>query len=313
MRAVQSKSPPTPIFDAAVLITARDREAADLYKAQLAQAKLPAFVVPDVVNAVATLGSDEAPAVLLVDTESPEAGLALIADIKRKVAIQDWLRVILISSQPTGDCSVAIANADISACLVRPVTPAALVEVVVRVREAARSAHLHSRNERHMKTTLEQVSRLGESARQIIQQLQVVTAELQDAAKSKVQLGSVDPDGGALADVTLALETLGCIDQLDEMRCMVLPGQFQSDPAWNMLSELARSRLLKKNISTTSLCLASKAPVTTALRKLEQLIEDGFALRVPDAGDNRRTHIEPTAKGQQAVMTVIGSMQSQSH
>ena len=37
--------------------------------------------------------------------------------------------------------------------------------------------------------------------------------------------------------------------------------------------------------------------MTTALRRIEDLIQGGLVVRIPDPGDRRRTHIELTQEG----------------
>jgi len=69
------------------------------------------------------------------------------------------------------------------------------------------------------------------------------------------------------------------------------------EPAWEMLAELMRARLANQRLSVTSLALSSRSPMTTALRRIEDLIQGGLAIRVPDLFDRRRTYIELTAEG----------------
>jgi DNA-binding MarR family transcriptional regulator len=47
----------------------------------------------------------------------------------------------------------------------------------------------------------------------------------------------------------------------------------------------------------TSLALASRSPTTTALRRIEDLIQGGLAVRTPDPDDRRRTYVELTPEG----------------
>jgi DNA-binding MarR family transcriptional regulator len=70
-----------------------------------------------------------------------------------------------------------------------------------------------------------------------------------------------------------------------------------SDPAWDMLLDLALSEVTGRPISVTSLCIASGAPTTTALRRIDDLAEAGFIVRIPDAMDRRRILVRLTEAG----------------
>ena len=65
----------------------------------------------------------------------------------------------------------------------------------------------------------------------------------------------------------------------------------QSDPVWAMVLELCAARLDGRELSVTSLCLASGLPVTTALRRLDELERDGVIKRNPDRTDRRRVFV----------------------
>lgn len=69
------------------------------------------------------------------------------------------------------------------------------------------------------------------------------------------------------------------------------------DPAWDMLLDLTYARLTGKRVSVSSLCIASRVPATTALRRIGDLVAEGLAMRVRDENDGRRVFVDLTDDG----------------
>lgn len=103
----------------------------------------------------------------------------------------------------------------------------------------------------------------------------------------------------------LELKVLQTLHDIDDFRLRALDGIVEPDATWSMLTELLRARLIRRRISVTSLCLASKSPVTTALRRIERLLETGFINYSLDPKDRRRKYIELTDNGAAKVQDVV--------
>lgn len=67
--------------------------------------------------------------------------------------------------------------------------------------------------------------------------------------------------------------------------------EIMQDPAWTMLLELAWADLEGEKVSITSVCIASGAPDTTALRYLKMLENEELVGRRPDIKDGRRNWV----------------------
>lgn len=74
-----------------------------------------------------------------------------------------------------------------------------------------------------------------------------------------------------------------------------------SDPAWDILLDLAAAMAERKNVSVTSLCIAAAVPPTTALRWIGILNESGLIERVEDIFDRRRTYVKLSDKGSKMI------------
>jgi len=78
-----------------------------------------------------------------------------------------------------------------------------------------------------------------------------------------------------------------------------------SDPAWDMMLDLAVAEAAGRPISVTSLCIASGAPTTTALRRIDDLKDAGLIDRVPDARDKRRILVTLTDQGRERMKAFV--------
>lgn len=69
------------------------------------------------------------------------------------------------------------------------------------------------------------------------------------------------------------------------------------EPAWDMLLDLFVERTAGKRVMTTSACIASNVPPTTALRYIKVLEQAGLVRRYADPSDSRVTYVEITQQG----------------
>lgn len=77
------------------------------------------------------------------------------------------------------------------------------------------------------------------------------------------------------------------------------------DPAWDMLLDLTYARLTGKRVSVSSLCIASRVPATTALRRIGDLVAEGLAMRVRDENDGRRVFVDLTDDGYSRMLAYV--------
>lgn len=72
------------------------------------------------------------------------------------------------------------------------------------------------------------------------------------------------------------------------------PADLFSDPAWDMLLDLYAAELSQVRVSVTSLCIASNAPTSTALRWISALEQQQLIERRADPLDGRRFFLSLT-------------------
>lgn len=110
---------------------------------------------------------------------------------------------------------------------------------------------------------------------------------------------AAEPAGGTPADRKRA--ALKDMRSMRRMRSQHFPTELFSDPCWEMLLDLYDARLAGAEVTVTSLGVASGVPLTTALRRMDQLSEHGLIERSGDAGDKRRTIVRLSQEGLEAV------------
>jgi DNA-binding response OmpR family regulator len=71
---------------------------------------------------------------------------------------------------------------------------------------------------------------------------------------------------------------------------------FKDEPGWNMIMELMHARLSGQKVPVSALCAASGVPQTTALRRLGELMGDGYIAKERDPNDARRLWVRPTER-----------------
>lgn len=80
------------------------------------------------------------------------------------------------------------------------------------------------------------------------------------------------------------------------------------DPAWDMLLDLFLQQSVRQRVCVSSLCIASCAPQTTALRWIRVLEDAGLVERSRDPADGRRIFVRLTSVGQAKVAGYLAAL-----
>jgi len=106
-------------------------------------------------------------------------------------------------------------------------------------------------------------------------------------------------------------DTIKAIMRVQSARAKLLGYGLVDDAAWMMLLDLLLMHIEGKPLAVTALCVGSGVPVTTALRRLDQLIAKGLAQKTPDHADRRRLLVTITPKGIDCVSSIVAQMQGE--
>ena len=117
-------------------------------------------------------------------------------------------------------------------------------------------------------------------------------------SRDRAAPAAVAPPAGVADRKRAALKQMR---SLRRMRSQHFPTQLFSDPCWEMLLDLYDGHLAAAEVTVTSLGAASGVPLTTALRRMDQLMVHGLIERTEDVGDKRRTIVRLPRPGLEAV------------
>jgi len=226
-------------------------------------------------------GSSQAD-VVVSDIRMPVTdGIEFLSRLRDEFAARRWLQIILVTGHATVDTAIAAIRLEASDYLIKPVEPAALRESVGHALKRADSL----RKVERAKPDSTDAAALREFAD--------VATEL----AGNLRLMSRPGPTAALAHAKANLATLELLRRLQGARQTIFGDAVMPEPAWEMIAELMRARLAGERLSVTSLALSSQSPATTALRRIEDLIQCGLATRTPDPADRRRSYVELTPEG----------------
>jgi len=88
----------------------------------------------------------------------------------------------------------------------------------------------------------------------------------------------------------LALELLSWRRRREQM----FGAHMFSEPVWDMMLDLLVHHEQGRLVNVTSLCVASMASFSTALRWIQAMEKEGFVVREPDPHDRRQILVRPT-------------------
>lgn len=83
-------------------------------------------------------------------------------------------------------------------------------------------------------------------------------------------------------------------------------GGLFGEPAWDMMLELFAAAHQDRALSTKEVTIGSASPLTTALRWLDVLENEGIIRRFPDPTDKRRTFVELTVSAYEKMNVFFG-------
>lgn len=106
-----------------------------------------------------------------------------------------------------------------------------------------------------------------------------------------------DGAAGATAPRVDRRRAVSRLRDVRRLRARFLPSHLFADPCWDMLLDLYAVELSGERASVSWLSASANLPLTTALRRLVVLEQQGLVARFEDPDDRRKTLVRLTGAG----------------
>ncbi len=244
--------------------------------------------------------------VVITDLNMPGlGGVELMRQVREQFAERSWLQLIVITGNASLESAIDSLRLDATEYLQKPVSATDLTRAVSRAAlrsEASRLLGASISRSEYLERLKEVAAVAGQLVGQIrgLDALPPASAEANQAPGTpavEAAAGEDLPGGDAARPVASKGATLKFIWQLQETRREVFRGSTLPESSWDILTELMSLELSGKRISVSGLCLAANCPVTTALRRIDELTDLGLIVKDPDPADARRLYVRMTEVG----------------
>lgn len=233
------------------------------------------LVAHNAVDAI-TLFQEHDISLAIVDYQMPELdGISLIHALSHEAREQGRsLHFVMATGHATKDVAIDAMRASVVDFLEKPISLADLRAAMQRIKglhppPAARDA------------LLGKISNLSSELQRI--------AQLMDDPATAA-LARKSPHGEVTGPPEIARLSAYIRDLLrrEKKRREIGGGELFGDPTWAMLLDLLLANIEERRVSVSSACIASGAPMSTALRLVRRLVGEEVLCRIPDAHDRRR-------------------------
>lgn len=220
--------------------------------------------------------------VVVTDIRMPEIeGVDLIGILRARLPEEDGTQFIVVTGVASVENAVGSMRAGAMDFLRKPIGQAELIRAVDAATDRARS--------------LREARAGAATAKRLLDRLERMMAQAHPAADRNPSA----PARKRPIDAAMLRGLIKARARRDELFGL------EGEPSWDMLLDLASAKLTGEELSVTAVCIASRASMTTALRRLNELVEQGLVLRRPDQNDGRRHIVELSDTGLERLLDYL--------
>jgi FixJ family two-component response regulator len=225
-------------------------------------------------------------AIALIDYHIPGGdGITLGCELSRRAeAMGRKLHVIIATGHATKDAAIDAIRASAADFLEKPIRQADLRKALQRIKGLDDTP-----------TGREELLRSMAGLRTELQRLSRLIDDPQPAGQAAPAPASTfAPPASAPKNHLAELSTPALADYIRELlkkesrRRSIGGVDVFGDPAWEMLLDLVLAKIEGRRVPVSSACIASGAPMSTALRLVGRLVDEGVLCKQPDLTDRRR-------------------------
>ncbi|HEX7753458.1 MAG TPA: response regulator [Novosphingobium sp.] len=222
-------------------------------------------------------------AIAIVDYNLPgQDGITLIHELGRTAEAQGRrLHFIVVTGYATKDVAIDAMRASAVDFLEKPVRPIELRKALQRInglRDTPAARETLTQKLSNLSIELQRLSHLIDDPDQ-------PRSAGKPAASASVQAAAL-PAGGL--DTPQLADFIRELLKKEAKRREIGGGELFGDPAWEMLLDLLLAKVEGRQVSVSSACIASGAPMSTALRLVRRLVDEGVLRKLADETDRRR-------------------------
>ncbi|WP_404476285.1 response regulator [Novosphingobium sp. BL-52-GroH] len=238
--------------------------------------------------------------IAIVDYNLPGLdGITLIQEMAQQAEAEGrQLRFIMATGYATKDVAIDAMRASAIDFLEKPISQSDLRRALQRIRgltpaPGARKVLLDKIS--NLSTELQRLSHLMDEPGR--------PAAAEPAPRAEAPAPPAAPGDPVAPDQLTAFIR----DQLrrETKRRAIGGGELFGDPAWAMLLDLLLAKIEGRRVSVSSACIASGAPMSTALRLVRRLVDENVLCRLPDEHDRRRHFLAINAKFEQPLVDYL--------
>lgn len=231
------------------------------------------------------------PIVLISDVRMPKlSGLELSRLSREEDVAACPVEIILYSGHGGFDEAVQSLKYGVVDFLLKPIDPNLLSQTILRAVERVASRLVAADRDEKLQDWL---SGMMLKAQEILAPCApCAPADIEPRAPS-VRPHPIEarlPAGESGAHLTL----IKLMQNNRRSRDRLFPACSGGDPSWEIVLFVLEQEVLQRTVSVTSACHATAIPQTTAMRKIDELVESGLLARFPDEEDRRRVLLAST-------------------
>lgn len=218
--------------------------------------------------------------IAIVDYNLPEQdGISLIHALTRKADEQERvLHFIMATGHATKDVAIGAMRAAVADFLEKPINLSDLRAALQRIKGLRRAAPARE-------ALLDRISGLSTELQRLARLMDTPEPQANGRSPDEGRGGESFAGGDDPAQLNAYIRDLL---RREAKRREIGGGDLFGDPTWAMLLDLLLAKIEDRRIAVSSACIASGAPMSTALRLVRRLVGEGVLCRLPDEHDRRR-------------------------